>query len=120
VENWHDNYGDYGRGINSAIGIEADGLRVRHMGDYGQKQLTDEQIERFGRVDILLIPWGDWTPALLHQLKPKVVFPMHHAKVDDFMRSLKGFSEIDSSEVEFNASSLPSEMKCLMLKQSRE
>ena len=120
VEGWHDNYGDCGRGVVSCVGIEADGLRIRHMGDSGQDRLTDEQLQKFGKVDILFTCWGDWTPALLDQLKPKVVFPMHHAVVDMYMRSLKGFKQLDVSEVEFSADTLPAEMKCLMLKQLRE
>jgi len=117
VNAFHDNYGDGDRGNVSCIGMETDGLRVRHMGDYGQKALADEQLEQIGRVDILMTPWGDWTPALLDQLKPRVVFPMHHARVDFFMRSLKGFSQPDTSEVEISAGTLPAEMKCLMLKE---
>ena len=79
VTTWHDNYGNGGRGLNSCILIEADGLRIRHMGDYGQLRLTAEQLAKFGRTDILMTPWGDWTPALVEQLKPKVILPMHHA-----------------------------------------
>ena len=89
VNAWHDNYGDGGRGMVSVIGFEVDGLRIRHMGDYGQARLTDEQLAQIGKVDILLTPWGNWTKALIDQLKPKVIFPMHHAHADDYMRSLE-------------------------------
>jgi L-ascorbate metabolism protein UlaG (beta-lactamase superfamily) len=118
VNAWHDNYGDGGRGMVSVIGFEVDGLRIRHMGDYGQERLTDEQLSQIGRVDILLTPWGNWTKALVDQLKPKVIFPMHHAHADDYMRSLN-YSKLTVSEVEYTAKTLPSEMKCFMLTPSR-
>jgi len=118
IECWHDNYGDFGRGIGSAISIVADGLCIRHMGDYGQSHLTEEQLALFGKVDILLTPWGDWTRALIEQLKPKVVLPMHHAHADDYMRTLN-LSTLDVSEIEFTAETLPSQLKTFMLKPSR-
>jgi L-ascorbate metabolism protein UlaG (beta-lactamase superfamily) len=118
VENWHDNYGDNGRGTNSSVCIETDGLRIRHMGDYGQDRLTEEQLEQFGRTDILLTPWGVFARALIEQLKPKVVLPMHHAHADDYMRTLN-LSTLDVSELEFTAQSLPSQIKTIMLKPAR-
>jgi len=118
VSAWHDNYGNGGRGLVYCILYEADGLRVRHMGDYGQKRLTAEQLALFGRTDILMTPWGDWTPALVDQLKPKVILPMHHAQVNDYMRTLN-LSTLDVSEIEFTAKTLPSTIKTYMLKASR-
>jgi L-ascorbate metabolism protein UlaG (beta-lactamase superfamily) len=93
-----------------------------HTGDYGQKRLYDEQVAMLGRVDILMTAWGEWVTALFEQLKPKVVFPMHHARVDDYMRSFKGYTDLTgkTSEVEFTAKTLPSEMQIIMLKQSLE
>jgi len=119
VVTWHDNYGQGGRGLNNIIGIETDGIRIMHMGDYGQKMLYDEQLAKIGRVDILLTPWGDWALPLLSRLKPKVVIPMHHTTADQ-MKNVKGFTQIDVSEVEFKSNALPSEMKVIMLKASLE
>jgi L-ascorbate metabolism protein UlaG (beta-lactamase superfamily) len=118
VETWHDHYGDYGRGTSSAICIEADGLRIWHMGDYGQDRLTEEQLAQFGSVDILMTPWGDWTRALIEQLKPRVVLPMHHASVDDYMRTLN-LKTLDVSELEFAAATLPKQLSTFMLKPAR-
>ena len=110
----------YGHGKNNIITIEADGIRILHMGDFGQSMLYDEQVEQIGSVDILITPWLDRTPLILDQLKPKVVLPMKEARVDDYMKSLKGFTDLTdkTSEVEFTAKTLPSEMKVLMLKSS--
>jgi len=112
----------YGHGKNNIITIESDGIRVLHMGDFGQSRLYDEQLEQVGRTDILITPWLDWTPMIMDQLKPKVVLPMKEARVDDYMKSLKGFTDLSgkTSEIEFTAKTLPSEMKIFMLKSKLE
>ena len=129
VATLHDNYGEYGgalpvptRGLNNVIGIEADGICVLHMGDYGlQEKIYDEQLAKIGRVDILMTPWGDFIPGIISQLKPKVVLPMHHSTVDQ-VKNIKGFMDMTNktSEVEFTAKTLPSEMQVIMLKASLE
>lgn len=119
---YHDPVDHDHHGIVNLIGIEAGGIRIRHMGDYGQKRLYDEQLEEIGRVDILMTPWGEWVPALIEQLTPKVVLPMHHARIDTYMRGLPGFTDLTqkTSELEYTADTLPSEMKVIMLKNSLE
>jgi len=126
----HDNYGEYKgplpvctRGLNNIICIEADGIRVCHMGDYGlQEKIYDEQLEKIGRVDILMPPWGDFVPGIISQLKPKVVIPMHHTTVDQVKGMMKDVMDLTdkTSEVEFTVKTLPSEMKVIMLKASLE
>lgn len=102
--------------LNNIILIESGGIRCAHMGDFGQDRLFDEQLSQLGRVDILMTRWSDM-PILLDQLKPKVVLPMKNARVDDYMRGLKGFTPMDTtSKLAFTAKSLPSEMKVIMLK----
>jgi len=111
------------RGINQFIGIEADGIRVWHTGDHGHV-LTDKQVAQIGKVDILMTNWDD-DPAemtfevleiVINQLKPKVVIPMHHLKVDEFLTSRKGFVRLDSNEAEFKAGKLPSERQFVLFK----
>jgi len=128
---WHDDYGETTvsistHGINGIIGIEADGIRIWHMGDFGIYKLTDEQLNLIGRVDILMTPW-DMPQALqdeiLSQLKPKVVFPMHHFRVNEHLTSQKGFIDYRAdkvTEVELKADTLPSKMKFFLLEPSLE
>ncbi|MBI3963491.1 MAG: MBL fold metallo-hydrolase, partial [Candidatus Kerfeldbacteria bacterium] len=64
--------------------IQIDDLNVAHLGDLGH-ELTDAQLERLSRVDVLLVPVGG-SPALtasaarrvVSQIEPKVVIPMHY------------------------------------------
>jgi hypothetical protein len=55
------------------------------MGDFGQKQLTSEQIAKIGNVDVLLIPVGgvytvdgEGAAAIVEQVKPRMVVPIHY------------------------------------------
>jgi L-ascorbate metabolism protein UlaG (beta-lactamase superfamily) len=118
---WH-----YETGLNAGpqgtvnlIGIEVDGIRVRHLGDYGQPELSEEQAEQIGRVDVLMTRWMDWTPAVISRLKPRIVLPMHAGQPDAYMAGLKGFRQLESSTVEVVAGALPAEMECILLKSSR-
>lgn len=71
------------RGKNLIFVIEADGLRIAHLGDLGA---WDEQLVRqLGHIDILLIPVGGYytidaasAAALCSQLSPRIVIPMHY------------------------------------------
>jgi L-ascorbate metabolism protein UlaG (beta-lactamase superfamily) len=121
VAGWHYETGFNGgpQGFVNMIGIEVDGIRIRHMADYGQPELTDEQVAQIGRVDILMTRWLTWTRGLLAQVKPKIVLPMHADQSDAFKAGLKGFKQLNTSTVEFDANTLPAEMQCVLLKPSR-
>jgi L-ascorbate metabolism protein UlaG (beta-lactamase superfamily) len=85
VGTYHDTMGGMTRGKNAVFVIEADGLRIVHLGDLGH-QLTDAQVRRIGEVDILLVPIGGIytlngldAAKVVDQLKPKrFVLPMHY------------------------------------------
>ena len=60
-------------------------MRLCHLGDIGQKQLTDLQVEKIGSVDILMIPIGGTytissaeAQKIISQIEPKIVIPMHY------------------------------------------
>jgi L-ascorbate metabolism protein UlaG (beta-lactamase superfamily) len=113
---------------NNFIGIETEGIRIWHTGDSGQV-LSDEQIKKIGRVDILMTNWDDeplemafeMLDKVLSQLNPRVVIPMHHCYIDEFMTGRKNFinHRIDNvTEVEFKKDNLPSEMTVVLIKPS--
>ena len=79
--------------LNAIFVYEFDGLRLVHLGDLGER-LSDEQLEKIGPVDILMIPvggkytiFGDKARAVVAQLRPKrLVIPMHfRTRVADFL-----------------------------------
>ncbi len=103
IPSFHDNSQGKERGKNIIYTIESEGLKVCHLGDLGQKELTEDQVDIIGPVDILLIPvGGNFTISakesakILSQIEPKIIIPMHYAlpklKVkldtsDDFLKA---------------------------------
>jgi len=83
---WHDEKQGKERGENTIYAIETEDLKLCHLGDLGQKELTEEQLEKIGEVDILMIPVGGVytisakeAPKIMSQIEPKITIPMHYA-----------------------------------------
>jgi L-ascorbate metabolism protein UlaG (beta-lactamase superfamily) len=102
IPSFHDNKDGKEKGQNTIYTIEAEDLKFCHLGDLGQKELTDEQLEKIGSVDILMIPvGGDATISsteaqkIIGQIEPLIVIPMHYAlpklkiELDDVAKFLK-------------------------------
>jgi L-ascorbate metabolism protein UlaG (beta-lactamase superfamily) len=71
---------------NTIYIIEAEGLKICHLGDLGQKELTPEQLEKIGDVDILMVPVGGVhtidskiATKIISQIEPHIAIPMHYA-----------------------------------------
>lgn len=84
VSTFHDAEQGQKRGQNLVFIIEADGLRVVHLGDLGHA-LSASQIKAIQRPDILLLPvGGNYTidakaaVQVMQSLAPKVTIPMHY------------------------------------------
>lgn len=84
VSTFHDTRQGRERGPNTVFVIEADGLRIAHVGDLGHV-LTPQQVQAIGPVDVLLLPVGGvftvgpkeaW--EVVEQLHPRIVVPMHY------------------------------------------
>jgi len=89
---------------NTIYTIEAEDLKFCHLGKLAQKELTEEQLEEIGDIDILMIPIGgaDTISAkealrIMGQIEPKITIPMHYALpklkikldgLDKFLKSL--------------------------------
>jgi L-ascorbate metabolism protein UlaG (beta-lactamase superfamily) len=58
VSSWHDEKDGKERGGNTIYIIEAEEMRICHLGDFGQKELTAEQLDKIGDVDVLMVPVG--------------------------------------------------------------
>lgn len=80
----HDKSDGAERGKTLLFLIEAEGLRVAHMGDIGCS-LTDEQIKVLENIDILMVPVGGFFTVdekeamfIANQCNAKVIIPMHY------------------------------------------
>jgi L-ascorbate metabolism protein UlaG (beta-lactamase superfamily) len=81
----HDAVAGTQRGPNTIFRFTLDGLSVAHFGDFGQSAMREEQRAALGDVDVLFLPigggptiGGESAAALIHQLRPRLVLPMHY------------------------------------------
>jgi L-ascorbate metabolism protein UlaG (beta-lactamase superfamily) len=85
VASEHDDVAGTTRGPNTIFRFTLDGLRVCHLGDFGQPALRPEQRTAIGGVDILIVPvgggptiGGEPAAELVRSLAPRLVVPMHY------------------------------------------
>jgi len=98
----HDEKEGKERGPNTIYTIEAEEMRLCHLGDFGQQELTPEQLEAIGDIDILMAPVGGFftidakgAAKVISQIEPRIVIPMHYhlpklkIKIDGLDKFLK-------------------------------
>ena len=80
---YHDSHQGVERGESIAFTMLLDDLRVCHLGDLGH-ELTEQDVEKIGLVDILLIPVGgtftinpEQALQTIREIEPSIVIPMH-------------------------------------------
>jgi len=96
---FHDSTEGKERGQNIIYKIVVEGLKLCHLGDLGQKELTPEQLEEIGEVDILMIPVGGTytidakqASEIIAQIEPRIVIPMHY-KIPGLKVQLEGVAK---------------------------
>ena len=123
IPSFHDDKEGKERGLNTIYSIEVEDMRFCHLGDFGQKQLTDEQLEKIGEVDILMIPVGgtftiDSSEAakVVGQIEPKIVVPMHYGLpklkveldgVEKFLKAMGKNAIVPQDKLTIKNSALP-------------
>ncbi|MEK7659319.1 MAG: MBL fold metallo-hydrolase, partial [Patescibacteria group bacterium] len=85
IPSFHDKSQGQERGLNTIYSVKMEDMAIAHLGDFGQDKLTEEQIEKIGEIDILMIPIGgtytiNYKEAVevIHEIEPKIVIPMHY------------------------------------------
>jgi len=81
---FHDGVGGSERGKNTIYAIEAEGLRIVHLGDLGHIP-SEDLINEIGDVDVLMIPVGGTftigpkeAAKVVSEVEPYFVIPMHY------------------------------------------
>lgn len=81
----HDEAAGTQRGPNTIFVFELDGLRIAHMGDFGQSGLREEQAAAMEDIDLLFVPVGggftigaEQAALVVERLNPRWVVPMHY------------------------------------------
>lgn len=132
VPGWHDNSSGSERGANTMYLLESEGISVAHLGDIGQQELSESQIEYLEGADILLLPVGGKYTVnakeaheLVNQIEPRIVIPMHYKlpglkvdldPVDKFVKEL-GLSAQTEEKFRIVKKDLPQdETKLVLLK----
>jgi L-ascorbate metabolism protein UlaG (beta-lactamase superfamily) len=84
IESFHDKEKGALRGRNTIFVLKTEDLKICHLGDLGHT-LSEDQIERLGEIDILMIPIGGTytinpkeAEEVVSQLEPKIILPMHY------------------------------------------
>ncbi len=84
VPAYHDDAAGNKRGKIAIFVFEIGNLRLAHLGDLGHL-LDEEQVQKIGRLDVMMIPVGGYFTIdagqawqVVGALKPRVVVPMHY------------------------------------------
>ncbi|MBR6880388.1 MAG: MBL fold metallo-hydrolase [Clostridiales bacterium] len=84
IETYHDDKEGALRGTDNVIIIEADGMKIVHMGDIGC-DLPDEDLEKIKGCDVLMIPVGGFFTIdagqafrMIGKIEPATAIPMHY------------------------------------------
>ncbi len=130
VNTFHDSLQGQERGSNRAILFTLDGMRVCHLGDLGHI-LSPEQVEQFGKIDILLVPVGgrftidpQEATQVTAQLNPRIAIPMHYKTtkcgfpiegVEAFLVEKDRIKQSPTAEVTIDQVDLPKEFTVLVI-----
>lgn len=112
----HDDAGGTKRGMNMIHVLDNGKVRIAHFGDIGCP-LNEKQLEMIGRPDVVMVPAGgyftmepDGIEALLEQIKPNVVIPMHYrteeygfpliGTLEDFLKLRHDVVRYDTNTIE--------------------
>ena len=110
---------------NTIYVLDVEGMRVCHLGQVGQDELTPEQVGAIGGIDILFIPVGGGEAVeakeaakIVNQIEPRMAIPMHYAvagakeklgKVEEFLEVMGTKDAQKQAKLSIKARDLPSE-----------
>lgn len=134
ISSFHDDKEGAEKGKNTIYQITVDEVNFVHLGDLGQKKLTQEQVEAIA-CDVLMIPVGGTytieakdAPDIIAQLEPKIIVPMHYkvpnlkfdlAPVDDFLKAMGKEKAESLQKLSVSREKLPEEVEVAILEQSK-
>ena len=114
--------------------IEAEGINICHLGDLRQEELTVEQLERIGSVDILMIAIGGENAVnggkagkIIKQIQPRIVIPMCYQSsksdvksgdLDEFLNVVGRKAADPQKKLSIKKKDLPEEKMQIMILQS--
>ena len=129
ISTYHDSVFGAQRGQNTVFKINADGLKLCHLGDLGHI-LDADKLNEIGNVDVLFIPVGgfytinsDQANQIIKEIKPGIIIPMHYKTeaikfsidpIDIFIKGKKNVKILDSNEYFVSKETLPSSSQIIV------
>ncbi len=115
------------KGENTVIyTIKSEGIKICHLGRLGEEELSSDQVEKIGEVDILMIPIGGEETIsakealkVMAQIEPKITIPMYYKvpKLNPFREEKnRQKGKRISKDVKTNLGSLDEFLKILGIK----
>ena len=131
---FHDQHSGSERGENNIYVIEAEGLRICHLGDLGSA-IPPKTLEEISDIDVLMIPVGGEVTInskeavdLISQIEPYIVLPMHYraeginektfgvlATLDTFLKEMGAENSERLDKISLTKDKLPVETKVVLL-----
>lgn len=128
---FHDDRKGGARGKNLISIVEAEGLRVAHMGDLGHP-VSAKDYPMLTGLDVLMIPVGGYftidavtAAKVVKELAPKITIPMHFktpkadfpiTPAEDFTKLMDNVERAGASEIDVTKATLPAKPKVMVLK----
>jgi len=85
ISSFHDAEEGKKRGNNLIMRVQTPEYAFAHFGDFGQQELTPQQLEELGDIDIAFVPVGGFftvdgrqAAKIINQLEPSVAIPIHY------------------------------------------
>lgn len=111
---------------NTIYIVDMAGLRVAHLGDIAQPELTSEQLAALHDIDIIVTvldsQFGDMTVenengySMMKQIKPKFIIPTHHVTSQGIGHAVELWGGyILDDPLTISANELPSDAKLLVM-----
>lgn len=134
IFSFHDEQQGKERGLNTIYVGEAEGIRFCHLGDFGEKELSSEQVEAIGDVDVLFVPVGGVytidakaAAGIIGQIEPRIAIPMHYsapklkvklAGVEEFLKIMGAKSVVPQEKLVLKIKDLPTQETQIIVLQS--
>ena len=126
---WHDESSGRERGQNLLMKFTVSGKVFLHCGDLGHV-LSDDVIEKLGKIDVIFIPIGGHytidartAKKIADKIKPKIVFPMHYktpvldfpiAKKEEYLQLIDNINKINENEIALKESDFINDQTIIM------
>ena len=131
IPTFHDKLKGRERGDNLVFVVSAEDMVIAHLGDLGHT-LDDNDMQRIGKVDILLLPVGGFftvdakeATKIMNDINPVITMPMHYKTdstglpiegLEGFIKDKKNVKEINVSEIVITKATLPKSNEIIVMR----